>query len=194
MRRAAKTMTLKHVHEPRTNVQIRPAWRLADPVIERDAELFWRRERILPPGLDLGQRLSEIVLAGYDGDTLVGLVTARIRFIGFLGVKLAMMRVAVASDKRQKRLATILQAEARELLEQWSAKNPAEEVMGAGTVTQTRAFDDRGPARGFLRSSHLGFVGWTANGEPMRVAWFEHGTIPRRRPDLPLGSTVDLGS
>jgi len=187
-------MTLKHVHEPRTNVEIRPAWHLANPVVERDAELFWRRERILPPDLNLGQRLSEIVLAGYDGDTLVGLVTARVRFIGFLGVKLAMMRVAVASDKRQKRLATILQAEARELLEHWSAQNPAEEVMGAGTITQTRAFDNRGPARGFLRSSHLGFVGWTANGEPMRVAWFEHGTFPQRRPDPTVGSKDDLGS
>jgi hypothetical protein len=118
-----------------------------------------------------------------NGSSLIALTTARIRFIGFLGVKLAMLRVAVASDKRQNRLATIIQAESRELLERWSADNPEQEVMGMGTVTQTRAFDERGPARDFLRSSHLAFVGWTANGEHMRVAWFEHGRVPVRRPE-----------
>ena len=94
-----------------------------------------------------------------------------------------MLRVAVAPDKRQNRLATIIQAESRELLEGWSAANLEQEVMGMGTVTQTHAFDERGPARGYLRSSHLAFIGWTANGERMRVAWFEHGRIPLSRPE-----------
>jgi hypothetical protein len=122
-------------------------------------------------------------MAGYDGDRLVALSSARIRYIGFLGVKLAMLRMAIAADQRRNRLATFIQAESRELLEQWSAANPAAEVMGVGTITQTRVMEGRGPARGFLRGSHLGFIGWTANGEPMRVAWFEHGRIPERQPE-----------
>jgi hypothetical protein len=178
-------MTLKHVHEARSEIALRPAWRLQDPVIQRDAEIFWQKERLLPKDADVPERLSELCMAGYDGNALIALTTARIRHIGFLGVKLAMLRVAIDSDKRRNRLATIIQAESRELLEQWSLANPAEEVMGMGTVTQTHAFDERGWSRGYLRSSHLGFIGWTANGEHMRVAWFEHARIPVRRPDMP---------
>jgi hypothetical protein len=187
-------MTVKHEYEPRTPVEFRPAWRRADPAIERDAELFWRREGLLPAAANIGERLSELCLAGYDGEELIALTTARIRYIDFLGVKLAMLRVATASHNRKNRLATIIQAEARALLEQWSADNPAEEVMGMGTVTQTHAFDGLGPARGFLRASHLGFVGWTANGEAMRVAWFDDGTIPRQRPDTPLSPREEFRS
>ena len=187
-------MTVKHHHEPRTDIELRQAWRLKDPVIERDAELFWRRELALPISADVSERLSELCLAGYDGDTLIALTTARILYVGFLGVKLAMLRVAVAADKRQNRLATVIQAEARELLEKWSAANPSEEVMGMGTITQTHAFDELGPARGFLRASHLGFVGWTANGEAMRVAWFDHGTIPRQRPSTGDAPAAEFNS
>jgi hypothetical protein len=186
-------MTLKHVHEARTQVELRAAWLRKDPVIERDAELFWRNEQLLPRDIDPSERLAELCMAGYEGSTLISVSTARIRFVGFLGVKLAMLRVAIAREKRRNRLGTIMLAESRELLEQWSAANPAEEVMGMGTVTQTRAYDERGPARGFLRSSHLGFIGWTANGEHMRVAWFEHGRIPVRRPDAQRLAPDEMG-
>ena len=187
-------MTVKHEYEPRTYIEFRRAWRRTDPEIERDAELFWRREGLLSASAHIGSRLPELCLAGYDGEELIALTTARIRYIDFLGVKLAMLRVATASHKRKNRLATIIQAEARELLELWSADNLAEEVMGMGTVTQTHAFDGLGPARGFLRASHLGFVGWTANGEAMRVAWFDHGTIPRKRPDQAPAPPEEFGS
>jgi hypothetical protein len=179
-------MTLKHYYPARTNVVARPAWGVNDPVIERDAELFWRKERLLGPADDVGARLKELCMAGYDGDTLVAVTTARIRYIGFLGVKLAMLRVAIATEQRRSRVGTFIQAESRELLEQWSAANPAEEVMGMGTILQV-ADSGRNPATpAYYPSSHQSFIGWTANGEQMRVAWFEHGRIPFRRPDAPL--------
>jgi hypothetical protein len=30
----------------------------------------------------------------------------------------------------------------------------------------------------------MGFVGWTANGEQFRASWFDHATIPLRRPGM----------
>lgn len=124
-------------------------------------------------------------MASYDGDLLIARVTGRIRYIDSLGVKFAMMLAAVSSDKRQNGLATVVKAEARELLERWSAVYPSEDVMGSGTVTQTGVYDDCELARRSSRSSHLCFVGRTANGEAMRVAWFDHGTIPRCRRQAP---------
>lgn len=172
----------ERIHEPRTPVDLRPAWRLSDPAIERDAELFWQSEGLLPTKANVATRLAGLCLAGYDSGKLIALAEARILFIDFLEVKLAMLRVASARDVRRNRLATYMAAKSRELLEAWSLANPAEEVMGMGTITQSPALNERERrARGFLRDTRLGFVGWTANGEPMRVAWFEHGTVPNRR-------------
>jgi len=81
------------IHEPRTNVELRRVLRKADPAIQRDAELFWRRERLLPRDANIGERLEELCMAGYDGDRLIELSTARIRYIDFLGVKIAMVRI-----------------------------------------------------------------------------------------------------
>lgn len=175
-------MSLKLYHEPRTPVTFRPAWRIADPVIERDAEAFWRRESLLAADMPLQERLSELCMAGYDAGTLIAVSTARIQYVAFLGCKLALFRCAVASDKRRSRLATVITAHSRELLEQWSLAHPEEAVMGMLSVTQTDAFNTE-PQRGFLRSTHLGFVGWTAAGHPIRAAWFEHGRVPVQMPE-----------
>ena len=147
------------------------------------------------PETDVSERLTELCMAGYDGERLIALSTARVVFTDFLGVKLVMLRIATAREARQNRLGTYLLASSREHLEAWSAAHPEEEVMGMGTITQTTAYDARGPARAFLRDSRLGFIGFTGNGEHMRVAWFEHGRIPLRRPDFPatFRGTLDNG-
>ena len=169
------------IREPRTSVELRKAWRRSDPRIERDAELFWQKEDLLASPAAVGDRLGDLCLAGYDGDSLIALTTARIRFIDFLGTKLAMVRTATARDKRRNHLGIYMIARTRELLEQWSADNPAEEVMGMGTITQVRVEGiERAPA--LHEETRLIFIGWTANGEPMRVAWFPHGTVAIRRP------------
>ena len=173
------------VHVPKTNVELRLAWRQGNPAIERDAELFWRREGLLPKEADVGERLRELCLTAYDGDELVAVSTARIRYIDFLSAKLAMARIATARDKRQKSVGLFLLAQTRKCLEEWSAANLQEEVMGMGTITQTRDWDERGPSPAIGRDAGTAFVGWTANNEQMRVAWFAHGTIPRRRPGPP---------
>jgi hypothetical protein len=177
-------MSAKHIHEPRTNVALRKAWRLGDPAIERDAELFWREQRLLLETSDIGERLKELCLAGYDGEALVALSTVRITYVAFLGVKLAMLRMAVAREQRRNRLGTHILSASREMLEQWSIENPAEAVMGMATVEQNPPLAERGPPRAYLRDAHLNFIGWTGNGEMMRVAWFDHGTVPLFQPEV----------
>ena len=174
-------MAPKRGHEDESNFALRPAWRLSDPAIARDAELFWRREQILPNAVDVGERLRGLCVAGYDGDELIALSTARIRQIDFLAAKLAMLRIATASARRGARLASTISAKSLELLEEWSVANPTESVMGMATVTQTHNYDNVGPVLAVW--NRLCFIGWTADGEAMHVAWFAHGRVPMRRPD-----------
>ncbi len=170
-------MVLKLHSDPRTPVEFRPAWRLKDSAIGRDALAFWAREGLLAAKTSLDVRLSELCMAGYDGDELIALSTAVIRFVDLVGCKLAMFRCAVAREKRRMLLASVIAGYSREHLEQWSLAHPEEEVMGMGSVTQAKALDNLS-RRAMFRASRLGFVGWTPNGEQMRIAWFEHGAIP----------------
>lgn len=174
-------------------LEIRPAWQLHDAGIERDSELFWRSQRLLPLTADISERHRELCVAGYDEHSLVGLTTARIRYIGFLGVKLAMVRVAVSQDRWQQHVGATLTEATRDLLQEWSLNHPQEEVLGIGSVTQVKNFPPGARLPAFRPGSRMGFVGWTANGEQFRVAWFEHATIALRRPDLPneTGTPVD---
>ena len=180
-------MVLKLHSDPRTPVEFRPAWRLHDAAIERDAIAFWQKEGLIPPNTTPQARLAELCIAGYDENgQMITVGTAKIRDVDFLGCKLAMFRCSVASDKRRNLLASVITAHARELLEQWSLAHPEEELMGMGTVVQSRAIDGLA-RRAMFRASRLGFIGWTPQGEQMRVAWFEHGRVPSVQPDNAMG-------
>ena len=164
------------IHEPRTNVELRLAWRRKDPAIERDAELFWRKERLLPNDADVSTRLGELCMAGYDGDELIALSTARIRYIDFLGVKLAMVRMATAREKRMNSVGLFLLAadarETRRMVRGQSARgrdghgddhpNPRLGLAGSGARFRARRAPgfcrvdgkQRADARGLVRAWH----------------------------------------
>jgi hypothetical protein len=92
-----------------------------------------------------------------------------------------MFRCSITREHRGQMLSYGLMTRARHLIEAWSLANPEEKVMGMATLAQTKdAFLGDGP--GVFKGSGLSFVGWTANGERMRVAWFEHARIPRSPP------------
>ena len=171
-------------HQVRTDVELKPAWRMKNPSFERDALAFWQENHLILPGEEINERLSQIVAVGYDQGKLVAVATAFIAHVDFVNCKLAMFRCAVAPEQRRSRLSTVITAYARELLEKWSAEHPDEDVRGMGSVTQAREFEGR-EARLFLRSTHLGFVGWTAQGHPFRIAWFEHAKVPEKPGNTP---------
>ncbi len=162
-------------YQVRSDVELKPAWRLGDPKIGQDVVAFWKKHNLMPQGASGEGRLSELVAVGYDGEELVAIATAFIVHVDFVNCKLAMFRCAVSPEKRRSRISTVITTYARELLEKWSLEHPEEAVMGMGSVTQARELESR--RRAFLRSAHLGFVGWTKEGHPIRIAWFEHAQI-----------------
>jgi len=156
--------------------ELRLAWRRNDPAIERDAELFWRGNNALPRGEDVERRLSELCAVAYGADGLAAVATARIRTIDFLRTKLAMLRVFVAPGARVQNLARRLTVLCRDALEIWSKQHPEEEVMGVGTVVQSRLVVKNAPFAVYPTTKMI-FVGYTQEGYQVRVYWFTHATI-----------------
>jgi len=155
---------------------LRPAWRLEDPAIERDAELFWRKENALPEGTDVAPRLGSLCAAAYFDDALIGVTTATIRPIDFLRCKLAMFRCLVSRNARVQQVASRLTVFSRDLMEAWARDNPGEEVLGLGAVIQSRALVEHSPWAVYP-DTRLAFIGYTSEGYQMRVYWFAHAKI-----------------
>ncbi|HWE98290.1 MAG TPA: hypothetical protein VG248_00670 [Caulobacteraceae bacterium] len=171
-------MALAPPVQPRVEVEFRPAWRMADARLESDAAAFWIANGLLPPGETAEGRLPELCVVGYSAGEVSVVSTARLRHIDFLGAKLAMFRCAVAPKFRNSDLAKAITRNARDLLEAWAVQHKDEAVVGMGSVVQGSAWGER-VSRAALRSTGLVFIGWTADGEPLRVSWFEEARVFR---------------
>lgn len=156
--------------------QLRPAWRLADSAIERDAIAFWDRLAILPAGVRPGERARELVAVAYQGDRLVGVTTAAPGRIEALRGRFAMLRGAVDPAHRRSRLGFDLLLFSRELLERWSHEHPEEKLLGLGAVIESPDLAERA-RQPFWPQTRLGLVGYTPEGRQIRVVWFAHARL-----------------
>lgn len=154
------------------NVEWRVGWRLADPVLEADAQAFWARNGLLTAAMSI-ERTNEINLCAYVDGQLAGLSSARLRDIGFLRSRMAMHRVAVEPGHQRLHLSSWLTVKSIEALEAWSLAHPEEKVMGVGAVIQAALdWSDRP-----LWRTGLDLAGYTAENQQFRVAWFRHAVI-----------------
>ncbi|MFO1014083.1 MAG: hypothetical protein U1E50_19480 [Caulobacteraceae bacterium] len=154
-------------------VDWREGWRRQDPGLEADAKAFWVDNRLLTPGESVEQRAKQINLCAYVEGRLVGVTTASLRDTPFLRTRLAMHRVAVAPDMARHHLAHWLTVRSIEILEAWSLSHPEEKVTGVGAVIQAPLDSRRQP----VWRTGLDLVGYTAQNEQFRVAWFPHARL-----------------
>jgi hypothetical protein len=157
-------------------VEWRSGWLAADPAIEADAKALWRRLSLLPAGVDPDLRAGEIVSAAYVDGALAAVSTAFVREIDFLRARFAMFRCVVAPEFRRHSVARKIAGHSREVLEQWSYDHQGEGVLGMATVVQSEDLVGK-PRRAIWRTSGLALVGYTDDGEQIRVAWFDHAQV-----------------
>jgi hypothetical protein len=174
-------------------VQYRPAWRRNDPVIERDAEIFWRREHALsPPGVS--KRLPNLCAVAYQDNEVVASAIAQVRLVDFLHCKLAMYQCYVAKHARRRHIATQLTVFSRKLLESWAREHPEEGVLGYGAIIRSRLLVQN-RTEAIYPSSNLALAGYTSAGYQIRISWFAHAQIsrywPGRAGDPDVGEDAD---
>lgn len=156
--------------------ELRPAWRLGDQAIERDAVAFWRKIAILPADVRPEERARELVAVAYRGDSLVGVTTAVPARIEALRGRFAMLRGSVDPAHRRSRLGFDLLLFSRELLERWSQEHPEEKMLGLGAVIESPDLAERA-RQPFWPQSRMGLVGYTPEGRQIRVGWFAHARL-----------------
>jgi len=143
----------------------RPAWRLEDAAIERDAIDFWTRTDVTPQ-----ERARELVAVAYKEGRIVGVITAKLGRLAQVRARLAFLRSAVDLEHRRSHIGLVLYLYVRDLLERWSAEHPEERLAGLGAFIESKELAERsrrgnGPTR-------MGLIGFTPDGRQIRVCWF----------------------
>jgi len=150
----------------------RPAWRLNDEGIERDAIDFWARTGILPPDVMPEARAKELVAIVYKDGKVIAVLTAEVGRFVQVRARLAFIRGAVDPEYRRGHVGLVMLLYARDLLERWSADHPEERLAGIGAFIESdelaeRAKRGNGPTR-------FGLIGFTPDGRQIRVYWFRN--------------------
>jgi len=148
----------------------RPAWRLDDEEIERDAVDFWTRTDILPPDVTAQERARELVAVAYKEGRTVGVLTAHVGRLAQVRARLAFVRGAVDPEYRRGHIGLVLYLYGRDLLERWSAEHPEERLAGVGAFVESKELSER--ARRGNGPTRLGLIGFMPDGRQIRVCWF----------------------
>ncbi|HMJ93645.1 MAG TPA: hypothetical protein VK472_06065 [Allosphingosinicella sp.] len=174
---AGRTWSGRLLGDAAVDLDLRPAWRLDDAVLEQDAIEFWKRMGILPTGVSVEERVRELAAGAYRDGRLVGVATAVIAPVEALRCKFAFYRCAVAEEERRSLASTALTVFTRDLIERWSAENPDEGVLGLAAIIESSALQQR-QRDPLWANSGLNLVAFTSKGKQLRVAWFRHARVP----------------
>jgi hypothetical protein len=154
-------------------IELRPAWRRGDARIEADAIALWNRLGALPANVSPEARARELVLGAYQGDRLVGLVTAELGILPQVRARVAMIRGLVDPARRRGHVAFAMMDAVPQILESWAAAHPEERVGGFGGIIESNELK---AARNLPYWAQWGFglIGFNPDGRQIRLAWFDH--------------------
>jgi len=152
------------------------AWRRNDPKLVEDAIGFWNWRKILPPNVKPEVRAKELCAVAYRDGKAVGVSTATIDYMPQFKTKMAVYRCACATALRRVPLSVQITDYTRLEMEKWAAANPEEGVMALAALVESPQLIRNYPS--VFGSAEMVFMGFAPTGQPLRVAWFKHATVP----------------
>ncbi|PKP68426.1 MAG: hypothetical protein CVT83_05440 [Alphaproteobacteria bacterium HGW-Alphaproteobacteria-5] len=155
--------------ETSETIDYRRVWRRHGERVMQDAVAMWKSAGVLPGGVSPEARAEELVIAIYDGETMAGCLTADIHVLPRLREKFAFCRSFISPAWRGRRLTDRLMIDGHDELGHWSKAHPEEGLAGCAAIYQNRVL-----GRSPVEPSGLSLIGYTPQGEQLRVLWFDH--------------------
>lgn len=159
------------------DIEFRFAWGHHDQRLIDDAHRFWREQDVMSPE-DIEARVKQLCALAYANGKVVAVSTAHLIDFQRLRSRFAYYRSLVASEFRRQHLATRLGIYSRKMLANWSLENPEEKLMGLYLIFEADEFKD---LRHVPVVTHFGMhiimMGYTPDGQHIRIIWFDHATI-----------------
>jgi hypothetical protein len=173
--------------------EVRIAWRRDDPEIAADAIDFWKRNDLLPPGVDPAERARELTGAVYKDGRLVALATATLARIDHLRARFAVLRASTDPAFRRSHAQRALGVPIREAVRSWSLAHPEERVAGRIAFMERDQWGDldRQPV---WPTTRLSLAGYDDRGRKVRVDWFDHFRFDQEAAPPPLPSAPPVAA
>jgi hypothetical protein len=160
-----------------SEIEYKNAWQKSDPKLIEDAVSLWNAHNVMTRGIDPADRVSEICALAYFDAEPIGVATINIRRFGQVRSNIAFARCFVTPDHREKDAARWLMVRCKEYVGAWSKENQELGVRGMAVVVQSPKLVPiaRDPV---WENTLLGLVGFTKEGDQVRLTWFDHVKFP----------------
>ncbi len=137
---------------------------------------FWLESNALPAGAELATRLKQLCTLAVDGDRLIGVSTVFKANYQPLRCELYFFRCLVLPEYRRKSVARQLTINCRNTLEAFSTENPTASAAGMAVIVESPALSEIS-RRAIWPTTGLNLVGYTSQGQQVRVAWFKEALL-----------------
>ncbi len=154
---------------PMDDISFIPVWQSASAAVERDVMALWTALGVLPPGVKAEERIKELVAVAYAGDSIVGVLTAQFLMHPPLRQRFAFLRSLTHPDYGGRDVSRRLIVCADEALSKWAIAHPGEKLAGLAAI-----YENPLPQSKPIERVGLILVGYTPDGQQVRVKWFEH--------------------
>lgn len=144
-------------------------WQQKDALVERDAVAAWTAAGVAGSAEDTAERLQQLCIVGYEGNELVAISTAFIRYSLVVRENMAFVRVFVAKGHRQKGLVVPLTYASHATLEKYALANLAMKIGGTMGVAAARGTMDKP-----VTNAEMVLIGYTRDNDPLLARWFDH--------------------
>ncbi|MDO8290104.1 MAG: hypothetical protein Q7T44_12875 [Parvibaculum sp.] len=155
------------------NLRFVPAWKRNDPKLQADALALWQELRMLPPDIDLVQRATQLVVSAYIGARLVGVTTAEVQTHPPVRQRFAFGRILLRPEVEKAGIVVPMTIAMREELREWSKANPQKKVAGFAI-----AISAKGYGKTPVTAAGLVHAGYNADGQQVRLYWWDHYRLP----------------
>ena len=151
-----------------------PAWKKNDPRLEQDAIDLWTKLDALTPDTNPKTHSKMLSVVAYDGEAVVALSTLDVRYFEQLRQKFAFIDILVEPSNRMQKISVDMMRQTRAVIEAYALERPEERLAGMAAV-----FKKKGIGRMPIGTGgRTVLVGYTEEGYQLRVAWFDHFTVP----------------
>lgn len=156
-----------------SEVTVHGAWRKNNARYEEDAVALWAKLGAIPERDNAQARSKELMVVAYRGDELLGLTTAFIEFYPPLRANFAFNRILIDPSHQGEGLLEPLMHGAFDEIESWAKQNP-EAALGGFAGVRQQTTDDPRLRRPKNEASGTTLIGFTGDGNQVRVRWFPH--------------------
>ncbi|MBI3675092.1 MAG: hypothetical protein HY243_00550 [Proteobacteria bacterium] len=144
-------------------------WMQNDLKVQQDAIAAWSAAGAVSGAFDPQKRVKELCVVGYEGDELVAISTAHLRYLPAVRETMALFRVFVAAGHRQKGLVIPLTYATHDAMSAYAVAHPKLRIGGTAGIVSVHGTMDKP-----VTNADMVLVGYTPNNDPLLVRWFDH--------------------